>query len=68
MAREITQSEGGCNSTSLNAGNGIVGEMPRYQNRGSSDACAVARGKSQSEVGCNSTSLDVGPEIVSGMK
>ena len=31
VAREHPQSEGGCHSTSLNAGNGVVGETPRHQ-------------------------------------
>ena len=31
VAREHPQSEGGCHSTSLNVGNGVVGKTTRYQ-------------------------------------
>ena len=64
VAHEHPQSEGGCNSTLLNVDNDIVGETPRYQERGSSDACAVARGHPQSEDGCHSTSLNAGNGVV----
>ena len=60
MARKHTQSEGGCNSTSLDVDNDNVGETPRHHERGSSDACAVACEHSQSEGGCHSTSLNAG--------
>ena len=43
VVRKHPKSEGGCNSTSLSVGNVIVGETPRHHERGSSDACAVAR-------------------------
>ena len=64
VAREHSQSEGSCISTSLNVGNIISGETSRNQERGSSDACAVACEHPQIESGCNSTSLNVGNDIV----
>ena len=67
MSRKHPQSEGGCNSTSLNVGNDIVGETPRHHERGSSDACAVAREHPQSEGCCHSTSLNTGNGVVGEM-
>ena len=66
MAREHLQSEGGCNSTSLNAGNDIVGETPRHQERGFPDVCVcvVERELLQSDGGCHSTSLNAGNGVV----
>ena len=55
VAREHPKSESGCNSTSLNVGNAIVGETPHHQDRGSSDACVVARKHPHSEGGCHRT-------------
>ena len=64
VAREYPQDDGGCNSTSLNVGNDVVGEMPRHQDRSSSDACAVAREHPQSEGGCHRTSLNLDNGVV----
>ena len=49
---------------SLNVANDIVGETPQYQERGSSDACAVAHEHPQSEGGCHSISLNAGKDFV----
>ena len=49
---------------SLNVANDIVGETPQYQERGSSDACAVAHEHPQSEGGCHSISLNAGKGFV----
>ena len=64
VAREHPQSEGGCNSTSLNVGNDIFGEVPRHRDRDSSDACVVAREHPQSEGSSHSTSLNTGNGVV----
>ena len=48
VARKHPKREGGCNSTSLNVGNDIVDETPRYQELGSPDAFEVAREHPQS--------------------
>ena len=42
VVRKHPQSEGGCNSTSLYAGNGIVGETPGSQESDFPDICPVA--------------------------
>ena len=63
VAREHPQSEGGCNSTSLNVGNDIVGETPRHREQGSSDACAVADNSLAEEFELSDSALYVGNNI-----
>ena len=63
MTREHPQSEGGCHSTLLNAGNGVVGETPRHQN--SPDICAVADTSPGDEFGLTNSAPDVGNDISS---
>ena len=62
MAREHPQSEGGCHSTSLNAGNGVVGETPRHQE---SDMRTVADNSPGDESELSNSAPDVGNDISS---
>ena len=60
MAREHPQSEGGCNSTSLNTGNGVVGETPRHQEY---DVRKVADNSPGKGFQSSNSALDVGNDI-----
>ena len=62
MACEHPLSEGGCNSTSLNVGNDIVGETPRHQE---SDVCKVEDNSPGDEFELSNSALDVGNDISS---
>ena len=48
----------------MTVGNDIVGETPRHHERGSSDACNMAREHPQIEGCCHSTSLNAGNGVV----
>ena len=62
VAREHPQSEDGCHSTSLNAGNGVVSDMPRHQE---SDVCTVADNSPGDEFELSNSAPDIGNDISS---
>ena len=68
MARKHPQSDGGCDSTSLNASNGIVGETPKHQESDSLDVSAVADKSPGDEFEFSSSAPDVGNGIGSCIK
>ena len=67
MARINPQSEAGCNDTTLDVGNGIVGEQSRLQQPILPDECVTARETTLSDVGCDIDSMDVDNDIVGNM-
>ena len=63
MAREHPQGEGGCHSTSQNAGNSVVGEAPRHQESDTPDVCAVEDKSSSDEFELSNSAPDFGNDI-----
>ena len=65
VARKLSHSEGVCNSTPLNVGNGVVGQTPRHRELCTTDAYGVELKKyPRIERGCHIIPLSVGIGIV----
>ena len=62
VAREHSQGEGGYHSTSLNVGNGVVGETSKHQE---SDVCTMADNSPGDEFELSNSATDVGNDISS---
>ena len=62
VAREHSQGEGGYHSTSLNVGNGVVGETSKHQE---SDVCTMADNSPGDEFELSNSAPDIGNDISS---